>query len=133
MTYNIKRFNSLYEYLRESKGVKDWKKASFKESNSKCAISKRVNNLEVHHLNKPFIEIVKEALEELNLKQYNYVTDYTTEELTALEKKVADLHKEYGLGIVMHFRVHNLFHTMYGANATREDFYEFKKEMKRGK
>lgn len=133
MTYNIKKFNSLYEYLRDSKGVKAWKKASFRASNKKCTITKRVNNLEVHHLNKTFIEIVREALEELNLEQYNYITDYTAEELTALELKVEELHRKYGLGVVIHFRIHNLFHSMYGANATKEDFYKFKKEMQRKK
>lgn len=127
MTYNIKKIDSLYEYLRKSKCIAEWKKASFRGSNKKCVVTKRVNDLEIHHLNKPFKAIVKEALEELNLEQKWKVSDYTQEELLLIQLKVKDLHKKHGYGVVMHKRIHNLLHKEYGMQPTKEEFYEFKR------
>lgn len=127
MTYNIRKIDSLYEYLRKSKYISDWKKASFKAGNKKCAISKRVNDLEIHHLHKPFKAIVKEALKELNLEEKWKVSEYSQEELMLIQLKVKELHLRYGLGIVMHKRIHKLFHKKYGMQPSKQDFYDFKR------
>ncbi|WP_194190311.1 hypothetical protein [Clostridium chrysemydis] len=127
MTYNIKKIDSLYEYLRKSKCIAAWKKASFRASNKKCAVTRRVNDLEIHHLHKPFIAIVRESLEELGLEEKWKVHEYSQEELLLIQLKVKDLHKKYGPGVVMHKRIHSLLHKEYGMQPTKEEFYEFKR------
>ena len=129
MTTNLKRFNNIHQYLRKSSSHIEWKKKSYNASNGRCVVTKRRDELEIHHLNKSFSEIVEEAHRELGLEEQE--TDkYTQQELFALEIKVRELHSRYGLGVAVHKNIHALFHKKYGKKTTKEDFYQFKRDLK---
>ena len=128
MTTNLKRFNDIYQYLRNSQAHKDWKKKSFNASTRKCVVTNRTQDLEIHHLNKSFAEIVREAHRELGLKE-QVVSKYTEQELLMLEMKVRELHDRHGLGVVVNKNIHQLFHRKYGNKTTKDDFYQFKRDL----
>lgn len=120
---NLNRFNSTKAYLRAQ--TKQWKKDSLKKS-KRCSITGNVNNLEVHHHNMSFNEIVKETFEMANLPYYEQTFKYTTEELTKVSSICLALHYKYGLGVAIAPRVHKALHDTYGPTVTPEQYKEFK-------
>lgn len=110
-------------YLRGH--LKYWKRASLAKYNYKCVISGMKTQIEIHHVNKSFIEILHEALDKCDLQLLSTIGEYSTEGLETLIKKVISLHYEYGLGVAITRDLHNEFHSMYGYNCTNEDFKNF--------
>ena len=127
--YNLKKFNSVKTYLKAQ--IKQWKQDSLKK-NPRCLITNQVKDVEVHHINKSFSKIIEETFEMANIPQYKTTTKYTHEELLKLSNICLALHYKHGLGLAMGRNIHKLFHNQYGYNATREDYYEFKKRFKSG-
>ena len=74
--YNLKKFNSTRAYLKAQ--IKQWKLDSLKK-NPRCLITNQVKEVDVHHLNKSFSEILEETFIMANLPQYKTTTEYTQE------------------------------------------------------
>lgn len=127
--YNLKKFNSTKAYLKAQ--IKQWKRDSLKK-NPRCQITNQVKDVDVHHLNKSFSEILEETFIAADLPYYKTTTEYTQEELLKLSNICLALHYKYGYGMAMGKKVHKLFHDTYGESPTREDYYEFKKQFKKG-
>ncbi|MBT2736195.1 AP2 domain-containing protein [Bacillus sp. ISL-7] len=109
-------------YLRQRLNV--WKIESLKSYDYKCIITGETKDLEVHHLYSLNL-IVDEIIKELNLKLHKKISDYSEDELTKIEYLFIEKHKQYPLGIPLKKSLHKEFHTIYGDNATIEDFKSF--------
>lgn len=103
--------SELYLYLR--KCIKKWKLDSLNSSNYKCMITGSSKDLIVHHIH-PFINIIRETLNELGLDIKKEVREYSDEELKDIEDLVLKKHYEYGLGAVLTSELHMEFHNLYG-------------------
>ena len=101
-----------------------WKK-KIKKAQQCCYVSGLKTNLEVHHLNKPFSEIFKEAHENLNLEYHEQTEDYKPEDLEALTNEVLRLHEEV-TALVLESKIHSNLHKQYGLNFTMNQVEEFK-------
>lgn len=117
------------DYLRSQ--ITHWKIDSMKIHNYKCVltgIESNGSNLDVHHLY-GFDMIIQELFYITNIKQKQFIKDYTKEELNILCKNCLDLHYKYGYGIVIHKLLHKIFHQSYKfGNNTPEQFKEFKQK-----
>jgi hypothetical protein len=107
--------------------ITEWKKLSEKECNYRCIFTNS-KKYEVHHL-KPFNEIIKEALTDLNI---DIKDKYTSSEIINIKNEVMELHNKYPLGICMSKKLHILFHKIYSKNCSMEDFYDFERKIKLG-
>lgn len=105
----------------------EWKLDSLKSTNYKCYFTNLNNNdLQIHHVNKNFIDIMEETFKVCNLPLHENISDYSSEELNNLNKTFLELHYKYGLGIPMQEYIHKTFHYIYGhTNNTPEQFKEF--------
>ena len=117
-------------YLRATYSVKKWTIDAKELNNYTCEISglKGVD-VEVHHI-EPFCNIVKEAHEINNITIKKQVKDYTKEELTLLEKYIAECHKDINNAIVMTKDVHDYFHNVFMKGKNRESSIEDVEEFK---
>lgn len=113
-----KRFRSIIHKWRKDTEIKDGYKCILTDSNI----------YDIHHLY-PFNEIIKESLDTLNIKP----DTNDGIEIEELKNEVIKLHNHYGLGVCIHPRLHSIFHSKYGKNATKEDFEEFKNNYINGK
>ena len=105
-----------------------WKKAA-KKAQQCCYISKRTDQLEVHHAGKSFADIFNEAHNVLGLTYYPNVEDYKPEDLDALTKKVLELHEE-SVPVVLHKDVHLALHKKFGEHVDLNQINEFKRNFK---
>lgn len=119
----------LRKYLKNK--ITQWKKDSIENCNYRCVITgERFDH--VHHLY-PFNSIVQDALEELGLEKYEFVGEYSDEELSPIIDKVKEIHYRYPLGVCLRKDIHKLFHKLYGLeNNFPEQFYEFVDRIKSG-
>ena len=113
----------LNDYLRDS--IRGWWIDSCRPYDFKCSISNKKSDLEVHHLNYGFSEIISESLETLSLEVKN-VGEYSEQELLDIKSLVLDLHLKYGLGVPLNKYIHKSFHAMYGYGYNnKEQFLKF--------
>lgn len=111
-------------YLRDR--MRSWTLDSLGHGDFVCDITKEKRNLVVHHLHN-FSNIVIETLENLKLRIFPKVTDYSKEDLECIVNECTRLHYFYGFGIVLTEKIHREFHKIYGKkNNTTEQYYEFK-------
>lgn len=106
--------------------LRDWTFESLKRANFRCELSGQKGDLEVHHLYN-FSKIVKDTLNNLNVKISNRVVEFSNEELSLITAECLRLHSELGFGVVLTRSLHKEFHSIYGRYSnTPEQFYEFK-------
>lgn len=108
----------------------EWRQASLEEYNNKCIISNTKQDLEVHHLNVRFQDIMKEAHLNLNIQQHKTLTNYTLVELTLLKDEMSRLHFKYGLGVPITHDLHKQYHKEYCNDINAETFHEFSNKIK---
>ena len=114
---------------RFRKILKNWKMQIAKKYNYKCFITNAKNDCVVHHL-VPFMQIVKEACNELKLPLYKKIQDYKKEELQELEELILQKHT-LEIGVLIQRKIHFKFHSIYGKiDNTKEQFIEFVKTFK---
>lgn len=118
---------TLNHYLRNLLG--EWKKESFKKANYKCYLSNYNGTLEIHHLYS-FYNVVNDILMTLNLTNKE-IGNYSNCELNLIEKMLLEYHSK-NLGICLHPKIHDLYHSIYGHNNTPEQFEEFEQRFKLG-
>jgi hypothetical protein len=123
---------SINHFLRGSI-YEEWTKPSLAYHGFKCAITNLGNQLEVHHLNNNFSEIVKEIFSSSNLEIRQTIGEYSQSEIDQIKALCNKLHKKHGLGIPLKKEIHNLFHKVYGnKNNNPNQFDEFKKRYSMG-
>jgi len=111
-------------FIRESRQFEIWQKDSMEQCNYKCIITGK-NFDEIHHLY-PLNNIIKDALLELDLEKYEFIGNYSEEDMQPIVNKVMEIHYRYPLGVCLRRDIHVLFHKLYTKeNCTPEDFYEF--------
>lgn len=118
----------LNKYLRQR--LKKWKEDSFEKYGYSCYASGNKEDLEIHHLNKPFYQIVDEAIVLTNVEIGNNISSIPPEKLEKLTKYVIDLHYKYGLGIPLNRKLHKEIHNKYGNDVSKEEFQEFLNHLK---
>lgn len=108
-----------------------WRADTLKEQ-KKCDITGKENDLIVHHLSKNYLDIVDEALKNLNLPKKDALNNYTVEEQAALKKEIKKLHENVS-GVVLTKDIHQLFHSIYGnLNNTPGQYFDFKEKIQKG-
>ncbi|MEG2056831.1 MAG: NUMOD3 domain-containing DNA-binding protein [Romboutsia sp.] len=112
----------------------EWKLDSLKSTDYKCYFTAIHNDdLQIHHVNKNFIDIMEESFIKCGLSLKENIEDYSNEELDSLNKCFLDLHYQYGLGVPMQEYIHKSFHSIYGhTNNTPEQFKQFESMYKIG-
>lgn len=116
--------NEVLDALRKS--IKRWKFDVLKYYNFQCYFTNSKKDVVVHHI-KPFMNIVKESCEELNLPLHRKIKDYKSGEFEDLKNLVLSKHT-INVGVVLQRKVHSKFHSIYGlVNNTEEQFKEFAK------
>lgn len=120
-------------YLRYN-ATSEWRNQALKKANYKCEISGKKscakNKLVVHHLTKPFEEIVKEAHQQLHITYHKTIDKYKEEDLKALVELVKEMHKNVGAIILTEY-FHNRIHDLFGSNPTPEQVKSYKKSYRR--
>jgi len=106
----------------------EWKMDSLKKYNYKCALTNENNgDLQIHHINENFSDIILETLNLLNLPIHQDMFNYSDEEIKLINKTFLDLNYNHGLGIPLRKNIHKLFHTLYGSkDNNKNQFEEFK-------
>lgn len=120
--------NSSYDLttVRLRNTIYSWREKYLKQYNFQCDISKVEKNLEVHHLNINFIDLLYIAINNLNLPYYKYSYEYTEKEFYLIKEELIKLHNEVE-GVVLSKELHQLFHSQYGKyNNSKEQYLEFK-------
>lgn len=121
--------SSLYLHLRAQLGT--WKYDVLKSYNFNCDIlGSNDGTLEIHHLHS-FSEIMDEVMEELDLPILNPVSLYSQKELRKIEDTVRNRHT-IDIGVPLTEKLHEELHRIYGYNATKEDYYQFKSDYQNG-
>lgn len=112
-------------------GLTKWQEDSMKFYNYKCIFTGS-KDFHIHHLY-PLNNIVEDALLELGLEQFDFISEYSEENLSPIVDKVMEIHYRYPLGVCIRKDIHKVFHKTYGkTNCTPEDFYEFAEKIKSG-
>lgn len=119
--------SSINHYLRQCQEMKYWRYDSLKYNQFRCYLTNRKGkDLEVHHQNKSFMEIVMAAIEEAEIKYKPLMSDYSEDELIIIRRKLLKMHYKEGYGILLTKELHMQFHKIYGfGNNNSEQFHEF--------
>lgn len=113
--------SNIINYLRKS--INEWKLDSMKNSEYRCIVTGNKFDV-IHHLYS-FNKIVDETFDELGLKEFKSINEYTDEELLLIKEKCLEIHYRYPLGVCLSEYVHRQYHSIYGFDNTPEQFYEF--------
>lgn len=120
----------LHNYMRDK--ISEWKRDSLRAFNYECAITSSKKELVVHHIYN-YSDILIETLNELNLDVRESISLYSDKELKDIENLLIHKHYDYGLGIPLTSKVHDLFHKLYGKTKnTYEQIEEFKNNYIKG-
>lgn len=110
--------------------VNEWRQASLEEHNRKCVITGDKDNLEVHHINVRFRDILKEAHANLNIEQHKLIINYSLVDLTLLKQELLRLHFQYGLGVPIAHNLHKKYHSIYKDEINSATFHAFANDIK---
>ncbi|MBM7572930.1 hypothetical protein [Aquibacillus albus] len=126
-------FSPILKKLRREKEIYGWREASLYHGHYACIISGLTYDLTVHHL-KSFSSILEETVDELTQSKIIdsdwYLAPCITNEIRSLFLKK---HRVYGLGVVLHKKIHREFHRLYGNKNTHEQFKDFKNSITRNR
>ena len=141
MNKNNYRNKPIYKTMKTELGVhnhfrlalREWKEASLEECNRTCIITGTKDNLEVHHINKKFVDIVREAYKSLG-KTFRFRKDeYYLGELDEIAEEVVKLHFKYGLGVAITRSTHRQYHRIYKDNINPKTLHQFSEDFKSNK
>lgn len=119
--------NRLNDYLRGRSYT--WRKNSINACNNKCVLTGS-EKFDVHHIY-PVNQIISDILYELNLENKN-LDEYTSKELEIIVTKFNEKQNKY-LGVCVRQDIHNLFHSIYGDIATKDQWEQFVIDFKNNK
>jgi len=102
-----------------------WKHSSIKFYNKTCPLTKRKEDLNVHHI-VSFNTLLGWAHSASGIAIRILYEDYTKSELGILNKLVSYYHAKYiPLGIPLHREIHKFYHELYGYENTLDQWLEF--------
>lgn len=108
----------------------EWKKESMEKCDYKCVITGSKFD-EIHHLY-PLSKIITHVLEDLKIEKNKKLKDISKKMQFKIIDEIVKRHYDYPLGAYLRKDIHYLFHKKYGKkNFTPENFYEFKKDMRK--
>lgn len=110
---------------------KEWVNVSRTHFKNTCLITQKKfnNNLDIHHVDTGFANILEDAFEEIQMPIYPKVQDYTDNELLEIKKIIREKHSKIPLGVCLSEDIHYEFHSIKGfTNTTREDFIQYVQE-----
>jgi len=120
----------LMNYLRGK--ILDWKKECSESHGNRCVITKKTENIQVHHLYS-FSNIVIETMQLVGIPIYPQVNMYLSDELMVIEETFRKLHAKHGDGVPINKYLHELYHDEYGkGNNTPCEFEDFKMKYLQG-
>lgn len=102
-----------------------WKKRCI-EQHPYCDISGSTEDLQVHHLNINFQDVVAEAMNNLGIKEISNIKEIDSNILASLREEIERIHLTKVEGIVLTKKIHKEFHHIYGYHNTKEQYIEFK-------
>lgn len=105
--------------------LSEWRQASLEEHNNKCIITHTTEDLDIHHLNIRFQDLLKEAHDNLNIKQHKVLTAYSIVDLTLVKQELLRLHFKYGLGVPITRKLHKQYHAIYKDDINAATFHDF--------
>ncbi len=106
------------------KSLKDWKR-SVKETQKQCYVSGSQQDLEIHHAEKAFGDILRASHEALGLEYHKDSADYNEADLEALIEAVIEAHKDV-VPVVLNKDIHAELHKQYGKHVNMNQINEFK-------
>jgi hypothetical protein len=120
---------SINLYLRNN--ISSWKKESIINCLGKCIITGEKFD-DIHHLFN-YNMIVKELKFHLPFELKDKFLDHSDEELEIIKDLCLKIHYQYGLGVCLHRKIHELFHVLYERqNNNPLEFEDFKIRLKLG-
>jgi hypothetical protein len=118
-----------FRILRQIVSNSEWRKKSLGRAKERCILSGEIQHLEVHHLVRPFVDIVEEAVEKAGLviKPFG---EYTENEKKRIVDEFIIIHAYEPLGVPITRPIHRCFHRWLekeGKPVDKLSFNEFKK------
>jgi len=114
------------------KYVRPWSLQVFAEYGNACVLTGETQQLEVHHVNGSFRQVLQETIDELNINLQKQIGDYSKEALEEIGKVLLEKHVNIR-GVPLAKRLHKLFHKKYGkVGFTEEDFNQFCEDYRNG-
>lgn len=111
---------TLNKYVRMN--ICDWKKKSMEKCNYRCVLTGDKFD-EIHHIYS-FNLMFKEALDVVNLEDYESISDYTDNELMIMLNAFKDIQDKHSYGVCLRKDIHCLFHNIYGRGKTTEEQWD---------
>jgi hypothetical protein len=121
-----------FKELRNVISNSEWRKNSLNKTNGNCILTGETQHIEVHHLFRPYPEIVEEAIIETGLGIKPYV-EYAEEERKRIVDEFVIIHAREPLGVPLARDVHRCFHRwidLQGLPVNESSFKAFKKVWK---
>ncbi|WP_110928084.1 hypothetical protein [Bacillus massiliglaciei] len=124
-----------FSELRQVVYNSEWRKMSMKITGGCCILSGVPLKIEVHHLVRPFYEIVKDAIQRAGLDQdSDNEYEYTNEERKKIVDEFVILHAREPLGVPLTKDIHLCFHRWVEKESlpvNKSSFNKFKKVWKK--
>jgi hypothetical protein len=114
-----------FKVLRQVVSNSEWRRKSLKRTNGQCILSGETERIEVHHLVRPFLEIVEEAIKIAGVVNKPY-GEYTDEEKKRIVDEFVILHAREPLGVPIAKAIHLCFHSWLEKNGYSVDKSSFK-------
>lgn len=96
------------------KAINPWK-FNILNNSPFCDISGSTKDLEVHHVNINYSDLVKEAIKNVNFNlKGTHISSYSYEDIVKLKQEILRLHYEKAQGVVLNKKIHQEFHSIYG-------------------
>ena len=108
------------------KSLISWKH-SVKQTQKQCYISGKQQDLEIHHAEHSFGDILRASHEALGLTYYPDTANYSKADLEALIDAVVEAHKDV-VPVVLNKDIHAALHKQYGKHVNMKEIEEFKKQ-----
>lgn len=124
----IHDINSTYSYLRAA--AEPWRNEIRQKGGGRCSLTGSRRYVQVHHLDRSFIEILNDTFVEADLAYHKLIKDYTSAEKKLLADTCLSLHLGCR-GVLLSQDMHRKFHERYGLTGyTEDDYREFVRQYK---
>lgn len=132
MAYNIRL--SLHDNVKKALRYQldGWRQEQYKKANHTCYITKKCKakdkrlQLDVHHMNISFEEVINISHKNLGIKRHEFKHQYNEGEFEKITQEVIRIHQEEVEAVVLEHWMHMRLHERYGQNFTMEQLKEYK-------
>ncbi len=132
MAYNVRL--SLHDNVKKALRYQldGWRQEQYKKANYTCFVTKKCKSkdkrlqLDVHHLNIAFDDVINMAHKNLNITRHEFKYQYEPGEFDKITAEVIRIHYDEVEAVVLEHSVHMNLHKYYGQNFTKEQLKEYK-------